>query len=89
MYPPPLLPKNTHSALLSIGLVIGTLVVLVALFFKKDTAPTNYILLFTFVSAKYPCTMICGVLYSDSFLRLFLRVCLWVLWSPTLMWTWY
>lgn len=68
-----------HSALLSIGLVIGTLVVLVALFFKKDTAPTNYILLFTFVSAECPSTVIHGLLYSDSFLRLFSRVCPWAL----------
>ena len=41
------------SAILSIGLVIGTVVVLIALFFKKDEAPTNYILLFAFVSVDW------------------------------------
>ena len=41
------------SVILSIGLVIGTVVVLVALFFKKDEAPTNYILLFAFVSVDW------------------------------------
>lgn len=77
---------HTCSALLSIGLVIGTLVVLVLLFFKKDQAPMNYILLLTFVSVECPPYIVCDILLCDSFLRLFLRVCLWVLLSPTLMW---
>ncbi len=38
------------SVVLSIGLLIGTLVVLVALIIKKNEAPTNFILLFVFVS---------------------------------------
>ncbi len=39
-----------HSAVLSIGLFVGTLVVLVALIFKKNEAPTNFYLLLAFVS---------------------------------------
>lgn len=38
------------SPFFSFGVLIGTLVVLVALIFKRHDAPTNFYLLFTFVS---------------------------------------
>lgn len=65
------------SAVLSIGLFVGTMVVLVALIFKKNEAPTNFYLLLAFVShksllvtiIKHDCTYV-----SIVYLRLFSRV---------------
>ncbi|XP_064405587.1 protein lifeguard 4-like [Halichondria panicea] len=48
MFVPALKDVVQSSVVLSIGLLIGTLVVLVALIIKKNEAPTNFILLFVF-----------------------------------------
>lgn len=39
-----------HSFILSLGLLVGTIVTLVALIVKRNEAPINFYLLFAFVS---------------------------------------
>lgn len=39
-----------HSPLLSLGLLVGTIVTLIALIIKRHDTPTNYYLLIAFVS---------------------------------------
>lgn len=46
-----------HSPLLSLVLLVGTIVTLIALIFKRHDTPTNYYLLVAFVSCDVYLTM--------------------------------
>ena len=74
---------HTYSPVFNFALLIGTLVVLVALMFKKEEAPANYILLLTFVSyygTSFFCSILTNLTVSSNLGRRYLKVSLLVPW---------